>query len=135
MDDTQNNAGLLQRQPRCRKKRQRNRILNAVRQLFASLPDVEVLGEDRLFTALLKDSGINPPLTAPCQMLISGRPLTIVAIPDRLWIKPAPMARIANARNRMDELGRWCILVRQSTLYSGTIAEMDTAEVPASQSQ
>jgi len=102
--------------PRRRKKRQRQRLLSAFKLVAEGESRITLLGEDPLFKALLLDMGGDPPTTAPCQLLLDNVPITVVGVPDRLWVKPIPMGRLVRVRNRMEELGRRCILLPQSAL-------------------
>lgn len=102
--------------PRRRKKRQRQRLLSAFKLIAEGESRVTLLGEDPLFKALMLDLGGTPPTTASCQLLFDNVPITVVGVPDRLWIKPIPMGRLVRVRNRMEDLGRRCVLLPQSTL-------------------
>lgn len=104
------------KRPRQRKKHQRSRIHAALKQMLEGNVHITLLGEDMLFLALLADHDGEPPTAAACQVLFKNIPITIVGIPDRIWISPVPLARLKRASTRMEELGRHCILLPQSAI-------------------
>ena len=140
----QDAAPAFPKPPRRRKKRQRQRLLSAFKLLAEGESRVTLLGEDPLFKALLLDLGGDPPTTASCQLLFDNVPITVVGIPDRLWTKPIPMGRLVRVRNRMEHLGRRCILLPQSALGPDRLGEralhgmlqtlLDTVKSPAQSS-
>lgn len=115
----------IKKQRRSRKKRQGERLLSDLKNVLSRDRKVIVLGEDDLFKALLKDPGCEAPVSAPCQILFNQTPLTVVGVPDRLWVKSVPRGKLLRTRKRMEELGRRCILVPQSALASITTSSSD----------
>jgi len=111
-------------EPRRRNKRQRRRLAAAVKHILVDDPAIIPLGDDPLFHTLLKDLGGAPPITVSCQLMVQGQPVTLVAVPDRLWAKPGLMHRLMRVKSRMQELSRKCILLPQSALKPEAAKDM-----------
>lgn len=114
---------------RGRKRRQRMRLQAKFKSLLASIPHLEVLGGDRYFKTLLDSFSKQPPSAVPVQVISAGSPVTIVGVPNRIWMKPGPMSVLLKAKNRMLEERRNCILVPQDAIQSNPAAVVKLAEL------
>nr|WP_314258434.1 hypothetical protein [uncultured Devosia sp.] len=114
---------------RGRKQRQRMRLQAKFKSLLASIPQLEVVGGDPYFQSLLDNLSKQPPSAIPVQVIAAGAPMTIVGVPERIWMKPEPMSVLLKAKHRMLEQHRNCILVPQDAIQSNPPAAVKLAEL------
>lgn len=114
---------------RSRKQRQRMRLQAKFKSLLASIPQLEVVGGDPYFQSLLDNLSKQPPSAIPVQVIAAGAPITIVGVPERIWMKPEPMSVLLKAKRSMLAQKRRCILVPQDAIQSNPPAAVKLAQL------
>src|SRR5690606_19843030 len=60
--------------------------------------------------------GMDPADLFVCQILLEAAPLTILAVPSRIWRKPERMGRMLRAKRSLAGHGRSSVIVPQSAI-------------------
>lgn len=104
-----------------RQSRERNRVAAMIVSQIARQPGMIHIGDDPLTDFYLVTFGIDPADLVVCQILFRKSPVTIMAVPSRIWRKPERMGRVLRAKRSLAGHGRYAIAVPQAAI-AGDIA-------------
>lgn len=118
-----------------RQRRDRNRVACRIVQQIARQSGIVHIGDDPLANHFLAKFGLDPADIFVAQILMGTLPITIMAVPSRIWTRSERMARMLRVKRNLDQHGRRSYVVPQAALVddvSGLVAILESGAMASS---